>query len=164
MAGGAPKGVRYANLWETNRPAKKAINAMVFHDYYKLLMKVIQETPRLSTEIVDMYDSRLNFMADSHLIYLRSKKTKRDDWATGSFRMTARDVEGVIREFDDQSKKKYEDTAPLSSNSAETEHQDKDKDTTDTQTQSSTEVPLQRKKRKPAQQVPPKAQTANTGE
>ena len=59
IAGGAPKGLRYASLWETNRPAKKAINAMVFHDYYKLLMKVIQETPRLSTEIVDMYDSGL---------------------------------------------------------------------------------------------------------
>ena len=52
---------------------------MVFHDYYKLLMKVIQETPRLSTETVDIYDSRLNFMVDSHLIYLRTKRTKRDD-------------------------------------------------------------------------------------
>ena len=149
MKGGTPKGVRYARLWETNRPAKKAINAMVFHDYYKLLMKVIQETPRLSTEIVDMYDSRLNFMADSHLIYLRPKKTKRDDWATGSFRMEARDIEGVIRDFDDKWKQEYEDTAPLSSDSEDTEHQNKGKDKADIQMQSSTEEPLTGEKKRP---------------
>ena len=50
----APRGVRYASLWETNSPAKKAVNTMVFHDYYKLLMKVIQETPWLSMETVDI--------------------------------------------------------------------------------------------------------------
>ena len=102
IAGGAPRGVRYASLWETNSPAKKAVNMMVFHEYYKLLMKVIQDTPWLNTETVDIYDRRLNFMADSHLICLRPKRTKRDDWAPGSFRMIAQDVEGVTKDFDDQ--------------------------------------------------------------
>ena len=120
-------------------------------------MKVIQETPRLSTETVDIYDSRLNFMADSHLIYLRPKRTKRDDWAPGSFRMTARDVEGVTRDFDDQWKKEYEDTAPLSSDTAQTEPQDKGKDKPDTQTQSTAEATLPGEKRKNSQQVPSEA-------
>ena len=65
--------------------------------------------------------------------------------------MISRDVEGVIRDFDDQWKQEYEDAAPLSSNSAETEHQDKDKDNVDTQTQSSTEEPLPGEKKRPSQ-------------
>ena len=45
----------------------------------KLLKKFIQETPRITTEIVDMYDNRLDFMADSHRIYLRPKRSKMDN-------------------------------------------------------------------------------------
>ena len=50
---------------------------------------------------MDIFDNRLNFMADSHIIYLRPKRTKRDDWAPDWFRMTVQDVENVIKGFDD---------------------------------------------------------------
>ena len=83
LASGAPRGVRYANLWERNNQANKKVNMIVFYEYYKLLNKTIQETPQISTEIVDIYDNRLNFMADSHRIYLRPKRSRRDDWANG---------------------------------------------------------------------------------
>ena len=68
---------------------------------------------------MDIYDNRLNFMADSHRIYLRPKRTKRDDWANGWFRMTAKDVEDVVKDFDDQWWQEYEDTTSLSSDTAQ---------------------------------------------
>ena len=52
-------------------------------------------------ETVDIYDNRLNFLADSHRIYLRPKRTKRDDWANGWFRMIVKDVEDIVKDFDD---------------------------------------------------------------
>ena len=78
LQSGDPRGVCYANLWESTSPAKKKINMIVFYEYYKLLKKVIQETPQISTEIVDMYDNRLDFMADNHTIYLRPKGSRTD--------------------------------------------------------------------------------------
>ena len=45
LASGTPRGVRYANLWESNIQAKKKVNMIVFYEYYKLLKKTIQETP-----------------------------------------------------------------------------------------------------------------------
>ena len=50
---------------------------------------------------MDTYDDWLDFMVDCHRIYLRPKRTKRDDWANGWFRIIAKDVEDVIKEFDD---------------------------------------------------------------
>ena len=81
--------MRYTNLWETNHPEKKKLNAIVFYEYYMLLKKVVLEVPRISKEVVDAYDARLNFMVDCHRINLRPKRTTRDDWAPGWFRMTA---------------------------------------------------------------------------
>ena len=74
---------------------------IVFYEYYKLLKRVIQETPRISTEIVDMNDNRLDFMANNHTIYLRPKGSRMDNWENGSFRMTAQDIEYVIKDFDE---------------------------------------------------------------
>ena len=79
LPGGAPHGVRYASLWDSPSPARKQINTMVFFEYYILLKAIIQASLRISKETVDIFDNRLNFMADSHLIYLRPKRTKRDD-------------------------------------------------------------------------------------
>ena len=100
---------------------------IVFYEYYKLLKKTIQETPRISTEVVDIYDNRLNFMADNHRIYLRPKRSRRDDWANGWFRMTSKDVEGVVKDFDDEWKQAFEDTTPLQSDTAQTDPSGKDK-------------------------------------
>ena len=61
---------------------------IVFYEYYKLLKRFIQQTPRITTETVDINDNRLDFMADSHRIYLRPKRSKVDNWANGSFRMS----------------------------------------------------------------------------
>ena len=72
--------------------------------------------------------------------------------------MEARDVEGVIRDFDDQWKQEYEDTASLSSDSEDIEHQNKDKDKADIQTQSSAEEPLLGEKKRPSQQGSPGTQ------
>ena len=91
----------YASLWDSNSPIKKKVNTIVFYEYYKMLKKIIQESPRISTETVDIYDNRLNFMAESHRIYLRPKGFRTDNWAIGSFRMTAQDVEDVIKAFDE---------------------------------------------------------------
>ena len=127
--------MRYASLWDSNSQAKKKVNMIVFYEYYKLLRKVLQETPRLSKEIVDTYDNRLDFMVDRHRIYLRPKRNKRDGWADGWFRMTAQDIEGIIKDFDAQWKQEYEDTTPLQSDTAQTDPVDKGKDRVDTQTQ-----------------------------
>ena len=82
---------------------------IVFYEYYKLLQRVIQETPRINTEVVDMYNNQLDFIADRHTIYLRPKGFRMDDWAIGLFRMTAQDVEDVIKYFDEAWYKALED-------------------------------------------------------
>ena len=81
-------------------------------------------------------------MADSHRIYLRPKRSRRDDWANGWFRMVAKDVEGVINDFDDEWKQAFEDTTPLQSDTAQTNPSDKGKDKVETQTQDKAQVPL----------------------
>ena len=64
---------------------------------------------------MDIYDNRLNFMADSHRIYLRTKRSRRNDWANGWFRMIVKDVEDIVKDFDDEWKQYFEDTTPLPS-------------------------------------------------
>ena len=107
--------MRYTKLWETRILANKKVNMIVLYEYYRLLRNVLQETPWISKEIMDTYDDRLDFMVDRHRIYLRPKRTKRDDWANGWFRMTAKDVEDVIKDFGDDWKQALEDTTPLPS-------------------------------------------------
>ncbi len=55
-----------------------------------------------------MYHTWLDFTMDRHTIYLRPKGFRKDVWAIGLFRMTAQDVEDVIKEFDDEWKKALE--------------------------------------------------------
>ena len=121
---------------------------IVFYQYYKLLKRIIKETSWISTETVDIYDNQLDFMADSHRIYLRPKKSKRDDWANGWFRMTAWDVADIIKYFDDEWKQALEDTTPLPLGTAQTDPLDKGKDKVGSQTQDTAEVPLPGEKRK----------------
>ena len=150
ILGGTPRGVRYASLWDTSSPARKQVNAIVFYEYYLMLQNLIQQSPRISTETVDAYDNRLNFMADSHRIYLRPKRTKRDDWAPGWFRMTMQEVENVIKGFDDQWRNEYEDTTPLPMETDQTGPPEKGKDKLDTQAHQTKEVPPQGKKKRDA--------------
>ena len=101
LASGEPRGTRYTNLWETSSPTKKKVNAIVFYEYYRLLRNILEETPRISKEIMDTYDDRLDLMVERHRIYLWPKRSKRDDWANGWFKMTAKDVEEIIKYFGD---------------------------------------------------------------
>ena len=88
-----------------------------------MLLEAIESTPRLTTEVVDLYHSRLEYTVDRHTIYLRPQGFKKhNEWAIGLYRMTAQEVEDVIKSFDDDMKKAYEDatsgivpvdTAPL---------------------------------------------------
>ena len=87
-------------------------------------------------------------MANSHRIYLRPKRTIREDWAPGWFRMTAQDVENVIRGFDSQWQREYEDTTPLPPGSAETDSSEKGKDQMDSPAAGTAEAPLPGVKRK----------------
>ena len=64
---------------------------------------------RISTKVVDMYDNRLDFMADNHSIFLRPKRYRTNNWANGSFRMTTQDIEEFIKDFCEEWKKALED-------------------------------------------------------
>ena len=74
-----------------------------------MLTEAILETPRINTEVVDLYSNRLEFTADRHTIYLRVRGFGKNDWAIGLFRMTAQDVEDVIKGFDVEWTKALED-------------------------------------------------------
>ena len=84
---------------------------MVFFEYYNMLLEAIETTPRLATEVVSLYHSRLEFIANRHTIYLRPRGFKKNnEWAIGLYRMTAQEVEDVIKEgFDEDMKKSQED-------------------------------------------------------
>ena len=137
---------------------------IVFYEYYRLLRKVLQETLRINKEVVDTYENRLDFMVDCHRIYLRPKRTQRDDWANGWFRMTMKDVDVVIKYFDDDWKQALEDTTPLPSSTAQTDPSDKGKDKMETEMQDAAQVPLPGQKRKDGEQGTPETQTTQDGE
>ena len=132
---------------------------IVFYEYYKLLKRVIQETLRISTEIVDMYDNRLDFMADNHTIYLRPKGSRTDNWAIGSFRMIAQDVEDVIKEFDEEWKKALEDATArnIPIDTALIDPLDKGKGQAGVKRKDVVEVPPAAQKRKDTVDMPPLA-------
>ena len=131
---------------------------IVFYEYYKLLKRFIQETSWISTEVVGMYHNRLDFIADRHTIYLRPKGFRKDDWAIGLFRMTAHDVEDVIKGFDEEWKKALEDATvgTLPADTAPIDPLDKGKDKVGFKRKDAVEVPpvvQKRKKSKPQCQL-----------
>ena len=97
-------------------------------------------------------------MADSHRIYLRPKMSKMDNWANGSFRMIAQDVEDVIKDFDDEWKKALEETTTLPAGTVQTDPSDKGKDKVGSKKKDTVEVPPPAQKRKDTAEVPPPAQ------
>ena len=143
-------GARYANLWESNSPTKKNINMIVFYEYYKVLKRVIHETPWINIDIVDMYHNRLDFIADRNTIYLRPKGFRKDDWAIGLFRMTAQDVEDVIKDFDEEWKKEleYATAGTIPTDTAPTDPLDKGKDKVGSKRKDAVEVPPAARKKK----------------
>ena len=136
---------------------------IVFYEYYNLLKRTIQETPWISMEVVDMYDNRLEFMVDSHVIFLRPKRSRTDKSANGSFRMTAQDVEYVIKDFGEEWKKALEDVAAGNSptNTPPIDQLGKGKYKVGSKRKDPVEVPLEAHKKKDAQEVSPEAQEKN---
>ncbi len=64
-----------------------------------MLTEAIEATPRIATEVIDLYHARLEFIADRHTIYLRPRGFKKhNEWAIGLYRMTTQEVEDVIKE------------------------------------------------------------------
>ena len=91
-------------------------------------------------------------MVHHHRIHLRPKRTKRDDWALGWFRMIAQDIEGIIKDFDDQWKQEFEYTTPLQLDTAQTNPFDKNKDKVETKTQDAEDL-LEEEPKKKKQKV-----------
>ena len=108
---GACRGAKYSNLWESNNPEKQKNNAMVFHDYYMLLLQTVTTIPRIDSPVVDLYYSRLEFKVDWDKTYIRPKGfRKHKDWAPGPYRMDIKDAEDTIRDcFDDEMKQMFDD-------------------------------------------------------
>jgi hypothetical protein len=108
---GACKATKYSNLWESNNQEKKRNNALVFHEYYMMLLQTIERTPRIDSEVVDLYHSKLEFKVDRDKTYIRPRGfRKHKEWATGLYRMNAQEVEDTIREsFDEDMKQLYDD-------------------------------------------------------
>ena len=69
--------------------------------------------------------------------------------------MTAKDIEGIIKDFNDDWKQALEDTTPLPSGTAQTDPSDKGKDKVETQMQDAAQVPLPGQKRKDGEQGTP---------
>ena len=123
------------------------------------MKRTIQDTPRISTEVVDIYDNWLDFMIDNHRIFLRPKRCRTDNWANGWFRMTAQDVEDVIKYFGEEWKKALEDATagnvPVETTSIDP--LDKGKGQVGVKRKDAVEVPPGTQKKKDAVDVPPPA-------
>ena len=61
---GVCRGAKYSNLWASNHPDKQKNNAMVFHEYYMLLLDTVATIPRIDSPVVDLYHSKLEFKVD----------------------------------------------------------------------------------------------------
>ena len=110
-----------------------------------------------------MYDNRLDFMANNHVIFLRPKRSRTNNWANGSFRMTAQDVEDVIKYFGEEWKKALEyavgGNAPT--NTPPIDQTEKGKEKVSSKRKDPVEVPPEAQKNKDAQEVSPEAQEKN---
>ena len=111
-----------------------------------------------------MYHNRLDFMADRHTIYLRPKGFRTDNWAIGSFRMTAQDVEDVIKDFDEEWKKALEDATAgnLLADTAPLDPLDKGKDKVGSKRKDALEVPPVAQKREKFKASKPTIETTLT--
>ena len=74
-----------------------------------MLVDATQATPRLNTEVVDLYHVKLKFIVDSHTIHLKPRGLRKNDWAIGLYRMNAQEIEDVIKGFNDEMTKALED-------------------------------------------------------
>ena len=92
----------------------------------------------------------ISFVADMHTIYLRPKGFRKDDWAIGLFRMTAQDVEDVIKDFDEEWKKALEDATAgnVPADTTPIDPLDKGKGQVGVKRKDAVEVPLVAQKKK----------------
>ena len=95
-----------------------------------------------------MYHSQLDFIMDRYTIYLRPKGFRKDDWAIGLFKMTAQDVEDVIKDFDEEWKKAFEDAIALPLGITQTDPSDKGKGKVGFKRKDAVEVPPVAQKKK----------------
>ena len=51
---GARRASKYSSLSESNNQIKKKNNAIVFHEYYNMLVEAIEATPRIATEVINL--------------------------------------------------------------------------------------------------------------
>ena len=103
---GVCRATKYSNLWARNNPEKQKNNAMVFHEYYMLLMDTVAKIPRIESEVVALYHSKLEFKVDRDKTYIRPKGfRKHKEWAPGLYRMNAQQVEDTIRDYFDEDMK-----------------------------------------------------------
>ena len=112
-----------------------------------------------------MFHNWLDFIVDSHTIYLRPKGFRTDNWAIGLFRMTAQDVEDVIKDFDEEWKKALEDAivGTIPTDTAPIDPLDKGKDKVGFKRKDVVEVPpAAQKKRKKVKSSMPTTQTTLT--
>ena len=72
---------------------------MVFYTYYQMLYEAIQKTPRITNEVTDAYSKKVQFLADMHQIWIKPRGIKKSGWYAGPYRMTAEDVEQIIKEW-----------------------------------------------------------------
>ena len=93
------RGVRYANLWATVNLERQRINNQVFYTYYQQLYAMMENNPRITKEVTDMYIKRIRFMVDIHRIYIKPHEVKGTDWHTGAYRMEQEDVEQIVKEW-----------------------------------------------------------------
>ena len=113
-----------------------------------------------------MYDNRLDFMENNHTIYLRQKGFRTDNLVVGSFKMTAQDIEDVIKDFDEEWKKALEDatTGNVTKDTTPLGPLDKGKDKVGSKRKDPVEVPPVAQKRKDPVEVPPVAQERKDAE
>ena len=68
-----------------------------------MLIEAINTTPCITSEVVDLYHSKLEFIMDRHRLYVRPRGFKKQkQWAIGAYRMNAQDIEDIIKEDFDE--------------------------------------------------------------
>ena len=70
----------------------------MFYYYYDQLCKAINSSPCVTREVIDAYGKIIHFVADQHHIYLQPHTQEGGERHIGYYRMTAEDVEQVIKD------------------------------------------------------------------
>jgi hypothetical protein len=71
-----------------------------FFLYGERIRQSIQNAPHISPQLVEAYDPVMEFRADRHHMYIKSKKDPWEEWVQTKYKITEEDIQMVMQDWE----------------------------------------------------------------